>query len=161
MRKILFLLPLTVFSWELQFNSWSFSDTLGSVLTKYSNSKLISALPDSGFLNTYKFLKQIPYCSKLKTGFYFYKIPYETVIPVAVLQCSERTFITVDRELGSVSYLYLESSKRIFYPKPEILNKAEVVYEEFNGEYYYLPYPTYMLKENERQINFLTPLERH
>jgi len=160
MQKILFLLPLTVFSWELQFNSWSFSDTFGSVLAKYSNSKLISALPDRGFLNTYKLLGGISYCSKLKTEFYSYKIPYETVIPVAVLQCSENTFITVDRELGSVSYLYLENSKRIFYPKPEILSKAEVIYEEFKGGDYYLPYPTYILREDKKTVKSLTPLER-
>ena len=159
MRAFLFLLlPLTVFAWEKNFSNWVFSEA-GSVLVKCNATELYTAQPDIGLLNTFKVLKSLSYCSESKPFFYTYKIPYETAIPVAVLRCSEKTFIAVDRELGLVSYLYLENSERVFFPKTETLNKAETSFEEVKGGYYYLPYYTYVLKENKKRIKSLTPIE--
>jgi hypothetical protein len=139
---LILLLPILDFSWD-----WVYSPKYGGIWITTPGNRVISYVPDLGIKEIYSVLPDKPYCKNYKFSEEKYKLIWDYPIKVAIFQCPENTFITLDEEIGNINYLYrnkvLKTSKS---GTIQIKGKREIFFGEWRGEKYFIPTYTYLIK---------------
>ena len=142
LKYFISLIPTIILAWD-----WIYSPKQGGIWTSIQGKDIVVYTPDLGIKELYKTLTDKPYCFEYKFFEKNYKLIWDYPIKIAIFQCSPNTFITLDEEIGNISYFYRE--KVLKAPKSESIKfkaEKEIIYGKWKGDSYFVPTYTYLIK---------------